>query len=45
MSLIVLFLTSREEISELRYIFKYIDHKLDGIIDEEEMMMVLTKVY
>ncbi|CAD8168820.1 unnamed protein product [Paramecium pentaurelia] len=45
LKLIVLYLASREELSELREIFTYIDSKNDGYIDVEELQTAMLKIF
>jgi calcium-dependent protein kinase len=43
--LIVLYLASKEELSELREVFTFVDTKNDGYIDVEELQTALLKIY
>ncbi|CAD8183794.1 unnamed protein product [Paramecium octaurelia] len=45
LKLIVLYLASREELSELREVFTYIDSKNDGYIDVEELQTAMLKIF
>ena len=43
--MIVLYLASKEELSELREVFTFVDSKNDGYIDVEELQSALLKIY
>ncbi|CAD8186340.1 unnamed protein product [Paramecium pentaurelia] len=45
LKLIVLYLASREELSELREVFTSIDSKNDGYIDVEELQTAMLKIF
>lgn len=40
-----MYLASREELSELREVFTYIDSKNDGYIDFEELQTAMLKIF
>ncbi|CAD8151251.1 unnamed protein product [Paramecium pentaurelia] len=45
LKLMVQFLATREELSELRVVFMHIDTKLDGVLDQDELQAVMLKYY